>query len=68
MVGEHAAKVANSESLHTYVVFAGLTYGAGEELMHDLLRSAWHRRPVPLFGTGTRIPGSEPGEQAFGQR
>lgn len=45
---EQATKFANSESLHTYVLTAGLLYGMGEESLGGLFSAAWHREPLPV--------------------
>ncbi|KAG5475961.1 hypothetical protein CUR178_03676 [Leishmania enriettii] len=51
---EHLVKRSNTETLHTYVIFAGLPYGAGEgsDMLFGLLRSAWHHQVLPQYGTG----------------
>ncbi|KAG5475430.1 hypothetical protein LSCM1_03547 [Leishmania martiniquensis] len=51
---EHLVKRSNTETLHTYVIFAGLPYGAGEgpEMLFGLLRSAWYHQVLPLYGAG----------------
>lgn len=51
---EHLVKRSNTETLHTYVVFAGLPYGAGEgsDMLFGLLRSAWHHQVLPQYGAG----------------
>ncbi|CUG85763.1 Hypothetical protein, putative [Bodo saltans] len=55
---EHLTKTANSETLHTNIIFSGVTYGRGEEngsVMHDLFRSAWHGQSLPLFTAGSNV-------------
>ncbi|CAI8007084.1 Adenylate kinase 7 [Geodia barretti] len=43
--------------LTSYVVAAGLLYGAGEGLFHFLFKSAWHgdTPALPVFGDGTNV-------------
>ncbi|KAL7697698.1 Dpy-30 motif containing protein [Lotmaria passim] len=52
---EHLVKRANTQTLHTYVVFAGLPYGAGEgeAMLYGLLRSAWYHQTLLQYGPGT---------------
>lgn len=50
---EHAVKQANSETLHTYVLWAGLPYGAGEDLLRDHFLSAWRHQPITQYGDGS---------------
>eukprot|EP01062_Namystynia_karyoxenos_P058355 TRINITY_DN49916_c0_g1_i1.p1 TRINITY_DN49916_c0_g1~~TRINITY_DN49916_c0_g1_i1.p1 ORF type:complete len:909 (+),score=488.48 TRINITY_DN49916_c0_g1_i1:96-2729(+) len=54
---EKLCKKANSDTLHTYCIFAGLPYGRGEDKLHPLFKQAWHLRPegLPCFGTGSSI-------------
>lgn len=52
---EKFTKHVNSETLHTYVLFAGLPYGHGEQAFHPLFRAAWHARPVPLYTSGSNF-------------
>jgi hypothetical protein len=55
---EHLTKSANSETLHTNIIFSGVTYGRGEvdgSVMHDLFRSAWHSQSLPLFTAGSNV-------------
>ncbi|CAD2221489.1 hypothetical protein AGDE_16522 [Angomonas deanei] len=49
---EHLTKHANSESLHTYVLFAGLPYGQGEGELQGYLRKAMQQAVLPLYGSG----------------
>jgi hypothetical protein len=51
---EHLVKRANSQTLHTYVVFAGLPYGSGEgeSMLYGLLRSAWYHQTLLQYGPG----------------
>ncbi|KAG5501545.1 hypothetical protein JKF63_03374 [Porcisia hertigi] len=56
---EQLVKRSNTETLHTYVIFAGLPYGAGEgsDMLLGLLRSAWHHQALLQYGAGVnRIP------------
>ncbi|CCW70491.1 unnamed protein product [Phytomonas sp. Hart1] len=47
---ERLVKRANSETLHTYVLTAGLPYGDGEGPLAGLLHAAWRHYPLePLF-------------------
>ena len=43
--------------LQTYVVAAGLTYGAGEGVLHGLFRAAWSlaRPALPVFGGAEKV-------------
>eukprot|EP00040_Diaphanoeca_grandis_P042784 m.265967 g.265967 ORF g.265967 m.265967 type:complete len:687 (+) comp64686_c0_seq1:174-2234(+) len=43
--------------LKTLVVASGLNYGAGENLFHDMFRSAWHLDPknLRIFGEGKNV-------------
>jgi adenylate kinase family enzyme len=50
---EQAAKAANSETLHTYVIFAGLHYGAGEDMLEPFFKRAWHLQRLPLHTSGS---------------
>jgi hypothetical protein len=54
---EKLCKQANSKTLHTYVIFAGMTYGEGESMLHPLFKQAWHLSPegLPTFGTGKQL-------------
>lgn len=46
----------NKSKLVTYVVAAGLTYGAEEHIFHYLFKSAWHNAPELLcFGNGQNV-------------
>lgn len=47
----------NKSKLLTYVVAAGLTYGAGEELFHYLFKSAWlgNEPALQCFGNGSNV-------------
>ncbi|XP_033112222.1 adenylate kinase 7-like [Anneissia japonica] len=47
----------NKAKFVTYVVAAGLTYGAGENIFHDLFKTAWHGDTDSLqcFGNGMNI-------------
>eukprot|EP01006_Ploeotia_vitrea_P017680 TRINITY_DN48919_c0_g1_i1.p1 TRINITY_DN48919_c0_g1~~TRINITY_DN48919_c0_g1_i1.p1 ORF type:complete len:734 (+),score=119.94 TRINITY_DN48919_c0_g1_i1:58-2259(+) len=51
---EKLVKQANGPLLHTYVLFAGLLYGEGEDKLHPVFKQAWHRAPegLPIFGSG----------------
>ncbi|KPI86529.1 hypothetical protein ABL78_4394 [Leptomonas seymouri] len=52
---EHLVKRANTQTLHTYVVFAGVPYGdgEGEAVLFGLLRSAWYHQTLLQYGPGT---------------
>ena len=52
---EHLTKLCNSETLHTHVVFSGLTYGRGEQQLHDIFRAAWHAQPLPMLTAGANV-------------
>mmetsp|Transcript_90349 Transcript_90349/g.156483 ORF Transcript_90349/g.156483 Transcript_90349/m.156483 type:complete len:481 (+) Transcript_90349:58-1500(+) len=54
---EKLCKKANSKTLHTYVVFSGLRYGEGEDILHPLFKQAWHLAPegLPIFGPGKQL-------------
>lgn len=52
---EHMTKRANSETLHTYVLFSGLPYGSGEGPLYGLMRAAWHHQTLPLYGSGNNV-------------
>lgn len=51
--------VASSQTdrLKTFVVFPGLTYGSGEDLLHPFFKQAWTLTPegLPVFGTGQQM-------------
>ena len=51
---EKLCKKANTETLHTYCVFAGLQYGGGEDKLHPIFKQAWHLSEggLPIFGKG----------------
>ena len=50
---EQAVKAANSDTLHTHVVFAGIPYGRDLDApLTRLFQAAWHREPLPLYGDG----------------
>eukprot|EP00758_Cryptobia_borreli_P001165 Tbor_TRINITY_DN1996_c0_g1::TRINITY_DN1996_c0_g1_i1::g.3533::m.3533/K00939/adk, AK; adenylate kinase len=52
---ERFVKQANSETLHSHVVFAGLQYGVGEEALRNAFMAAWHQRPVPMYSRGNNV-------------
>lgn len=52
---EVLVKQANSATLHTHVIFAGLMYGMGEEALGDAFRLAWHQQRVPMYTAGTNV-------------
>ncbi len=47
----------NKSKLLTYIVAAGLTYGAGEDIFHYLFKSAWLGQAPALqcFGNGSNV-------------
>ncbi|KAK2150919.1 hypothetical protein LSH36_382g01056 [Paralvinella palmiformis] len=46
----------NKSKLVTYVIAAGLTYGAGEHIFHYLFKAAWHNAPeLQCFGNGQNV-------------
>lgn len=47
----------NKRRLQTYVVASGLNYGGGENVLHDMFKSAWHLNPDKLnqFGPGENV-------------
>lgn len=49
---EHSVKAANSDTLHTYVLFSGLTYGGGEDMLEPIFKAAWHLEPLPMITDG----------------
>ncbi|CUG87619.1 Hypothetical protein, putative [Bodo saltans] len=51
---EKVVAAAHSDRLKTFVVFAGLPYGKGEELLHPLFKQAWSlaAEGLPIFGSG----------------
>ena len=46
-----------SDRLKTFVVFAGLPYGRGEELLHPLFKQAWSlaAEGLPIYGSGRQV-------------
>nr|CCC94944.1 conserved hypothetical protein [Trypanosoma congolense IL3000] len=56
---ERVVASANSEErhLHTCVVFAGLSYGEGEDALQPLFRQVWSRGEsgLPIYGAGLQI-------------
>eukprot|EP00760_Papus_ankaliazontas_P017158 PhM_4_TR17049/c0_g1_i2/m.8524/K00939/adk, AK; adenylate kinase len=54
---EKLCRNVNNPKLQTYVVFSGLMYGCGEELLHPLFKQAWHLAPegLPMYGTGEQM-------------
>jgi nucleoside-diphosphate-sugar epimerase/adenylate kinase family enzyme len=46
-----------SDRLKTFVVFAGLPYGKGEELLHPLFKQAWSlaAEGLPIYASGKQI-------------
>ncbi|CCD12100.1 unnamed protein product, partial [Trypanosoma congolense IL3000] len=49
---EHMVKAANSETLHTYVIWAGLPYGCGEDLLSAHFLAAWSHQQLLQYGDG----------------
>eukprot|EP00796_Vickermania_ingenoplastis_P004240 gene4240-3064_t len=49
-----AAHHAKGLPLDTFVIFAGLPYGNGENVLQPFLRQAWSKEPgtLPIYGTG----------------
>jgi adenylate kinase family enzyme/nucleoside-diphosphate-sugar epimerase len=47
----------NNERLKTFVVFAGLMYGNGENVLQPLFKQAWTLAPegLPMYGTGQQL-------------
>jgi adenylate kinase len=46
----------NKSKLSTYVIASGLTYGAGENIFHQLFKAAWHNEPeLVCYGNGRNI-------------
>ncbi|EAN79320.1 Dpy-30 motif containing protein, putative [Trypanosoma equiperdum] len=56
---ERVVASANSDDRHlqTCVVFAGLTYGEGEDVMESFFRQVWSREEhgLPIYGSGSQI-------------
>lgn len=54
---EKLCRRANSETLHTHVLFSGLQYGEGEGALLPLFKHGWHTLPsgLPLLGNGRNI-------------
>ncbi|KAG8346116.1 Dpy 30 motif [Trypanosoma vivax] len=50
---ERLVKRANSETLHTYVLWAGLPYGCGEDLLEPCFLSAWRHQQMLQYGDGS---------------
>ncbi|CCW61819.1 unnamed protein product [Phytomonas sp. EM1] len=60
-----AAHRANGLPLDTFVIFAGLAYGEGEDILEPFFRQAWnatmekqsgeHNHTLPIFGTGDQL-------------
>ena len=48
-------KKANSETLHTHVIFAGMTYGAGEQALREAFHNAALQMPVPMYTDGRNV-------------
>jgi len=48
---------SKSATVRTVVVAAGLLYGGGEDIFHELFKLAWHNKSVPLlsFDEGANI-------------
>jgi adenylate kinase len=42
-------KSKRDDVLRTHVVAAGITYGAEEDIFHQLFKAAWHCKPLPLL-------------------
>eukprot|EP00760_Papus_ankaliazontas_P004383 PhM_4_TR11852/c0_g1_i1/m.65885/K00939/adk, AK; adenylate kinase len=55
---EHLTKKSNSDTLHTYVVWAGLQYGLGEDMLSFIFRRAYMNNAsitLPNFNGGSNI-------------